>query len=170
MATQNILYTFGFKDAKGKPATVPVYGQFDDATATLSQLTAYASTTLLKLDAVTEAQATYVAITLYPSLPGSGIKTAPVAGCDVEESGLLTYQLTTPSSRSYGQDIPAFLQSAFVNGVIDLADTDVAAWTAQMLNTGTVVLPTNDFFASTLAAITRGVKSFRKLGRKAKSF
>lgn len=169
MATQNILYTFGLKDAKGKPATVPVYGTFDDSTATLAQLMAYASTTLLKLDPITEAVPTYVAVTLYPSLPGSGIKTVAVAGSDVEESGLIGYQLTTPANRSYAQDIPAFLQSLYVRGHFDNTG-DVDAWTAQMLNHATVVVPTNDFFASTLNAFLKGDKSFRQFGRKAKRY
>ncbi len=168
--TTNVIYSWTFKDAKGKPASVPVYGTFDEATVTLAQLMAYASTTLLKLDPLTEGQATQVAITLFPSLPSSGIKTAPVAGSDVEETGLLTYQLTSPLNRSFGQDIPAFTQSKFTNGVITLTDTEVIAWRDQMLNHTTYVVPSNEYWASTLNALLRGVKSFRKLGRKAKRF
>lgn len=167
--TTNILLTYGYIDAKGKKYTVPVYGTFDEATATLAQLMAYASVTLTKLDPITEGQAQYVAMTLYPALPGSGIKTAPVVNSDAEESGLMSYSLTSVGNRSYGQDIGAFDQTKFLKGLINTGDTAVQAWRDQMINHATVVVPTNDYWLSTLSTLVKGVKSFRKKGKRSRN-
>ncbi len=161
MTTQYLTHAVTILDSDGNRKSIPIYESYDSA-ATLSAILAYCATTLGYLDAIIDGQIVKQSITLEIALPTSGIKTAPVAGSNVQESGLLTYLTDAPIKRSFGQDIPAFAQAAFSGKVIDLTNTNVATWTARMIATGTTLLATNQDFLAHLVSVVKGVKTFRK--------
>jgi hypothetical protein len=164
MAIQNVLITYTVQDADGDSASVPLYGTFDDGTVTLSALVGYAQGRASELNDITDAKPTKIAITLYPPLP-SGMKASPVAGSDVEKTGLLTFNLVSPSGKAYGQDIPGFFDAGFSGDVVNPVGTEIEAWVDSMTSGVLAVTVTNDFWTSTLDNLRKGVKSFRKLGR-----
>ncbi len=164
MAIKNAIHTVTLQDADGDQASVPLYVQYDDATATLSALAAYMAARVAELDAITDAQIVKQALQIQGSLPG-GIKVAPVAGSDVERTGLITFNLLTPAGKAYGMDLPGFKTSKFTGDAINLADADVAAWVTAMTTLGGTMNHLNDLWSSTLASARKGTKSFRKLGR-----
>lgn len=165
MATQYAVHQVTLQDDKGERRSIPLYFTYDSAT-TLSAILAYASVTLEKLDAITDGQIVSHSITLNLAIPG-GLKASPVADCDVEETGLITYLTSAPVKRSFGQDIPSFKQSKFVGGKINLADTDVTAWTDRFIATGTSLVGSNQDFLAALASVRTGRKTFRKSRRAA---
>ncbi len=161
MTTQFLTHSITVLDADGNRKSVPIYFSYDSA-ATLSAILAYCAVTLADLDLILDGQIVKQTVTLEIALPSSGIKTAPVAGSNVQESGLITYLTDAPIKRSFGQDLPAFKQGKFTGKVINLADTDVAAWTARMTATGTTLLATNQDFLAHLVSAPKGLKTFRK--------
>jgi hypothetical protein len=160
MSDQFLTHSITILDADGNRKSIPIYEKYDSA-ATLSSILAYVATTLGFLDLILDGQIVKQQVTLEVALP-SGLKSAPVAGSNVQESGLITYLTTAPIKRSFGQDIPAFAQTKFTGKVINLADTDVANWTGRMVATGTTLLATNQDFLATLLSAPKGVKTFRK--------
>lgn len=165
MATSQVLHQVTIEDADGNRKSLPLYFEYDTGTATLSGIITYAAVNLGTLDPIIDGQIVSHSITLVLSLPTSGIKTAPVAGSNVQESGLITYLTDAPVKRAYGQDIPAFAQSKFAQKEIDLADTEVSDWTDRMLATGGVLVATNQDFLAHLASVRSGIKTFRKQRR-----
>lgn len=161
MTTQFAVHSVTVLDADGNRKAIPIYLTYDSA-ATLSSLLTYCSVGLAALDLLLDGQIVQQSLTLNIALPTSGIKTAPVAGSNVQESGLITYLTDAPIKRSFGQDIPAFAQSKFTGKVINLGDTDVAAWVARMVSTVTTMLPSNQDFLAHLVSAPKGVKTFRK--------
>lgn len=163
MAIQNAVISYRIQDATGVVKSYPDYITFDDATATLSSLQTYAQATAVLLDAVTAGKITGVSLTLFQTLPG-GLKANPIAGSDVEETGLFTYN-TTIANRSYGEDIPAIEQSLLAGKNIDLNNVDVMAWTAHQLNQALAAKPTSEEWASTFTSVRTAQKTFRKSRR-----
>lgn len=164
MTVQNAIHTITLQDADGDQASLPLYVTYDDATATLSSLAAYMAARVADLDAITDAQIVKQSLLLQNALPG-GIKTSPVAGSDVERTGLITFNLLTPSGKAYGMDIPGFKSSKFSGDAINLADADVSTWTTNMISTSGTMKHLNDLWSSVFSTVRKGVKSFRKLGR-----
>ena len=167
MTTQYLVHSVTLQDDKGERRSIPLYWTYDSG-ASLSSILAFCAVTLLDLDAITDAQIVKQTITLDIALPSSGIKTAPVSDCDVEETGLITYLTNAPVKRSFGQDIPGFKQGKFTGGKINLADTDVSTWTGRFTGTGTTLLGSNQDFLAALASVRSGNKTFRKSRRAAK--
>ena len=162
------VHSVTIQDAKGERTSIPIYMAYDPAVETLTSIAAYMSVTLGALDSVTDGQIVSHSLSLNGVMPTGGIKTAPVAGSDTEETGLLTFLTNSPTKRAYGQDIPAFAQAGFVGGKIDLAQTDVAAWVTRALATGGTFQFTNQDFLAFLASVRSGNKTFRKHRRAAK--
>src|SRR5574337_1806557 len=164
MAIQNAIHTITLQDADGDQASVPLYVSYDDAVATLAALSAYMAGRCAEIDAITDPQIVRQSLLLQTALPG-GLKAAPVAGSDVERTGLITFNLTTPTGKAFGLDVPGFKASKFSGDNINLADVDVAAFTTTVTTGGGTMTHKNDLWSSTLATVRKGVKSFRKLGR-----
>lgn len=165
--TAYAVHTIVMQDAKGERTSIPIYMRYDPAVATLSSIAAFIAGNVTQLDAITDGQIVSSSLSLQYALPG-GIKTAPVADCDVEETGLLTYLTDSPTKRSFAEDIGAFAQTKFVAGKINLADTDVAAWVSRATSTGGTFEFRNADFLAALATVRSGVKTFRKHRRAAK--
>jgi len=161
MATQYLTQSISILDADGNVRSLPIYFEYDSAT-TLSTIITYCAVTLGQLDDIIDGQIVKQSITLELPLPSSGIKTAPVAGSNVQETGLLTYLTDAPIKRSFGQDIPAFAQSMFTGKVINLGATEVETWTDRIVASGGALVATNSDFLAHLVSVTKGVKTFRK--------
>lgn len=164
MAVQNAIHTITLQDADGDQASLPLYVTYDDATATLASIAAYMAARCADLDAITDAQIVKQSFLLQTALPG-GLKGAPVAGSDVERTGLITFNLLTPSGKAYGMDIPGFKASKFTGDAINLGDADVTTWTTNIMSLAGTMKHLNDLWSSTFTSVRKGVKSFRKLGR-----
>lgn len=166
MATQAVLISMGVIDADGDRATIPIYGTFDDATATLGSLAAWAAARVSQLDPVLDVQVVSMGITIYPTLPG-GIKLTPNAGSDVEKTGLFTFGLFgLAASKSHSIDVPGFLPSKFVGDNVNTSDAAVQAFYNGYLAPYGTVIPTETTFSSPLSTFRKAVKSFRKLGKR----
>lgn len=166
MATQAIIVSYSVVDADGDRASMPIYGLFDDATATISSIEAWAAARAGQLDAILDGQIVAEGITIYPALPG-GLKVAPNPGSDVEKTALFTWGLGgLAAGHSQGMDIPAFLPSKFVGDVVNTADAAVTAFVNGILPPFGTITPTNEDWSTGLYSLRRAVKSFRKVGRR----
>lgn len=164
MAIQHALLTIGVHDDTGVPTTFNDYISFDNGTATLSSLAAAVSAEVGAFDDLTEAVVDYVTLTLNYALP-AGMKTDPVAGSDVEETGLINFTTTSEDGRTYSQDIPAILQSLLVGKNINLAGPNAAsAWVTLVTTVGTFT-SLDDRYAFRLVSARSGEKTFRKKRR-----
>lgn len=164
MAVQNAIISYTVLDADGDQASVPIYASYDDATMTLASMTTWVQQVAGYLDAVIDCQVTKINVQLAVNLP-AGLKPAPIAGCDVERTGLITYNLTTPAGKAYGQDIPGWATDEFEGDNIKLGSLDVLQWTGRMTGAVAPFTAKNDLWSTTLASVRKGVKSTRKLGR-----
>jgi hypothetical protein len=159
MAIFNAIYSFTIQDADGERTAFPVYVEFAD-TVTLADvntgLMAYGSL----LDAILDGQIVKNRVTV--ELPvDSGYKSAPVAGSEIEVTGLITFSLDDPVGKTYSNDIPAFARSKFVGNKINLTDADVAAWISRGVS-ATPPAEKNDLWSGFLLAVRSGRKTFRK--------
>lgn len=165
MPMQKALLSFTVEDDKGYKGSVPFYMLYDDATATLASILAYVDTFATLVDNITEAKIISQSVVLYPTL-GAGLKANPVANSDVQESGLFTFPLNGLSAKSYSIDIPAFIQSAFVDDAINTTVTAVSDWLAEINNPTAELVSYNDIWAFSLGTVRKARKSFRKFGKR----
>lgn len=148
-------------DADGDISTTPI--NIPLGTLTITQLAGFLQGAATDLDAITEGKLVSINVNLDVDLP-SGLKSAPVANSDVQESGLLTY---TAANTKYvwSQIIPAFVQGKFSGKNINLADTAVTTFTNRMINGATVasaLVQPSDKYENDLQSVKSGTKRFRK--------
>lgn len=163
MAIQKILATYSVQDADGDRASIPIYGTFDDATATLGSIAAWVAARADDIDNILDAQIVSMGYTIFPTLPIS-LKIAPNAGSDVEKTGLFTFNLDVSPVRAFGVDVPGFLPSKFAGDLINFADAEVVAFVAGLTPPYGTITPKDERWSYSIAAARKGVKSFRKLG------
>lgn len=163
MATLHTIVSAVIEDADGDRQSIPIYGDFDTVAHTIADLLAWASVTLTYLDPITDGKIVKHFITLQPDLP-AGLKSDPVAGSDVEETGLITFNTTSPGSKAFSQDIPAFKRTLYTGDLIDVAAAtgDVHDWVARMTDQTLTVIAKNQDWGYSLSAARKGVKTFRK--------
>lgn len=158
MATVNAYVSSQILDSNGVTASHQQYIQFAD-TVTLADLNTWAAAYLADLDNVTDGQITRATVTADLTIPGSA-KSAPVADCDVEETGLFNLsQAVLPFK--YGVDIPAIAQSLIVDGKIDLTAGAVTTFISILTTVTNGVTAVSKAF-NALIALLDAVKSFRK--------
>lgn len=68
------------------------------------------------------------------SVPPSGLKNAPIDDSKVEETGVFDFG-NASTAYVYGQQTPSLDDDKAPGGIINLADTDVAAWVTLLLGT-----------------------------------
>jgi len=165
MALINTILSYTIQDADGERQAFPYYAQIDDTT-TLAGLQVFLDEYGTLLDAIIDGAIKKERIVLDFPLT-DGVKADPVAGSEIEKTGLLSYPLISVPGKTFSQDIPAFKVSLFVGNKINLSDTDVVAWTGASKSTGD--LPeTNDTWGSELQTVRLGQKTFRKHRRQTK--
>jgi len=127
MAVLQAHVSFRVLDALGVIASLPIPFTQDD-TVTLADLATFVNTLAPLVDGVTDAEIVGIDIVLTDPLPG-GLKTAPVAGSEVERVGLFNFSQNAIKYK-YGIPIPALKQTLIVNGRINLAASAVTAFVA----------------------------------------
>jgi hypothetical protein len=168
MATLQASIAVTIRDEPGERTAASAYFTFPD-TLTLAQTVTYLQTLISRVDAVTDGVVDRARLSLTVPLPG-GIKTTPATGSDNEETGLFTFKLTDPGSKSWAFDVPAIAQAvlqASSPNRIDLTNTDVQNLVTYFTSSGAGT-PTNNVWSSTLSAIRTALKTFRKHRRQAK--
>lgn len=165
MALQKALVSYTIEDAKGYKGSMPLYVQYDDAVATLASILATVDSLNTIVDNITEGMINSVSVVLYPTL-GAGLKATPVANSDIEESGLFTFPLVSLPSKSFSIDVPALIQTAFVDDAINTAETNVAAFLDEVNSDTSDLIMKNDVWSSSLGVVRKARKSFRKFGKR----
>lgn len=165
MADLNIIYSFTLLDDSGKKRPVQIYATEHDADTVAAAITNLTNLAAL-LDALTDGQIVQQRLVVYKEVSGA-LKSAPVSGANLEETGLLNYPMTGLLNRGYSIDIPAFPDGktlALDHNLIDLTDTAVAAFNTFISTVGFPQVKDDDWQAA-LGAVRSGVVTFRKLRR-----
>jgi hypothetical protein len=113
-------------DDLGVTASAPYYITTDDSLA-LADINTAVQAYITDLDAVTDGQ--IIKVTLDLDVPLPTVKSAPVAGAEVERGGLFNFLQDNVKYR-FGVLVPAFKKSLIVNGKINLAATAVSTFIA----------------------------------------
>lgn len=169
MTTQDLIVSTTIQDEPGEKTATPAYFTFPD-TQTVAQLITFCQTVQSDLDAIIDGKITRCRAIVEIPLAG-GLKSTPATGSDNEETGLLTYSLTSPSSKSFSQDIPAVAQAVLLStdkNKVDLTNAAVEAWTILMTGGGSPYIGSNNVWSTALNAVKTGLKTFRKHRRQAK--
>lgn len=167
MADLNIIYSFTLKDASGKKRPVQVYATEHDTDLVSAAVLNMANLAAL-LDAITDAQIVQERLIIYQPVAGA-LKAAPVAGSNLEETGLLNYPMTGLLNRGYSIDIPALPDSTQLAGnptKIDLTNVSIAAFNTFISSVGFPQVKDDDW-QTALGAVRSGDVTFRKLRRQA---
>jgi len=129
---------------------------------TIADLTAWNAAYAEAVDNVTEGEIVATNITLFPDLPG-GIKSSPVAGSDVQEGGLITFDLTG-SDYTDAVRIPAYLQSLFAADGQSIPDSGATNALVDLLLgvDGVIDTAASNRFEVVYLGYSTGKKSFRK--------
>lgn len=175
-ATQAIRFSATVQDETGTTASAPSYALIDPA-QTVTQMLADFATWALALDALTDGQIVKGRIEVAVDLTTAAytgatppLKTAPVEGGRVEQTGVLNF---SPASilRRYGQVIPAIADTLLGTGDrIDLTNAAVGVFRDILKNTGGVTVlgytnPAEQLLASFVDAVTSFRKRRRQLAR-----
>lgn len=120
-------------DSLGVTASAPFYLQFPDA-STLAEINTAVQAILTDLDDVTDGQILRATIEIDAILPG-GLKSAPVAGSEVERGGLFNW-FQTGIKYKFGVLVPALSASVVVDGKIDLSNVAVSTFLALVTAIG----------------------------------
>jgi len=164
MATRQGRISLRIKDATKVSKAYTEYVTFDDATATLASIGAALNGVCAYVDPITDGQIMSVAFTLFHSLP-SGLKGAPVAGSDVEETGLFSFNTPAPAGKGYSIDVPAIAQSILSGRSIIVDAGDGQTYVNDVTATGATFRDTDDKWAYTLDSVRSAQKTFRKSRR-----
>lgn len=158
MATYEGLLSAELHDVIGTPSSTNLYLKVPD-TVTVANLATFVQDYSAVLDPITGAQIDRMSIKI--TLPFSGAKSAPIAGSEVEKTGLFNFE-QTGSFYKFGIDIPAIAASVLTTGgLIDLTNTNVQAW-ITFLGTVTAGITVVSKFLNTLVALLDALISFRK--------
>jgi hypothetical protein len=150
------IITFSLRDDAGKRSSVPVYVP---ATGTEAQVSALADVLAEAIDNVTGAVIESISISMAHTLP-AGLKAVTVADSLNGMGGLFSFD-AADTPYSYSVFVPAIRPSLVTLGVIDPADTDVAAFVTAM-HSGTADLDPSDRYANDLLLLHGVEVRFRK--------
>jgi len=163
MANLNAHFSVQILDDLGVTASAPYYVQTSD-TGTLAEIVTAVQEVITDLDAITDGQ--IIKVTFDIDVPLPTVKTAPVAGAEVERGGIFNWSQQNVKYR-FGILVPAFKKSLIVNGKINLAATAVTTWNALMSAIGGTI-DWQSTGGNLLVSFTDALITFRK-HRKAES-
>jgi len=159
MANPDIL-SIEITDAEGVTASSPIYLNVP-STVTVADLTTLAGEYMTLLDAIIDGQITGATYHIVPAAGAfTGLKSAPVAGSNVESTGLFNFSQTGIKYK-FGIDVPSIANSKIVGGRVNLSDSDVAAWMGFMTTVHLTVTVVSKFVL-TLVALIDALRTFRK--------
>jgi hypothetical protein len=146
------------QDAEGILATNKIYVDLDD-TKTIAQLRTDGHSYLEALDNITDGQIIRAHVAV-PIALGGTVKTSPVAGSNVESTGLFNFSQVS-SAYKEGVDVPAIAQATIVSGHIDLTNTDIQNW-INFITVASSVVTVVSKFNNVLQALLDALRTFRK--------
>jgi len=146
-------------DKLGVEVSMPLYVRLDD-TKTLAQVLTDANLLGQQLDPISDSQITDFEVRIKNGSGVSGGKSSPAATAENERTGLFNFSQST-SPYKFGIDVPSIADSKIVNGKIDLANADIAAFIAAMIAAGTAATPESTSLY-TLLALLDALLTFRK--------
>ena len=160
MAAPHVFLTWTIRDAKGK-TSVAKMNMPDSADIAIAKT--FIGSTAQLIDPLIKGQITELGIGLSVDLPGSGLKTAPLADSDVEEGARFNW--TADSGAKTNFRIPTFDEAKMVSGTIlvDTADTDVDAFVQRVLagqTVGLINVSPSDDRGSDIVGLDSAVESF----------
>lgn len=164
MALQKVIFTYTIMDDLGLRKSLDVYAYYEDTTATLSTLVTYMQASETLLDAMTDGAIVAAGMKVFPALV-AGLKTDAVEGSDIEEAGLITYNLSGTPLRAYSEEIPAIAQAVLVGKNINYASGSGQNWTNHQLNGALAAHPFDDRWSSGFVSVRAAQKKFRKSRR-----
>lgn len=151
-------FSYRILDELGIEATCLLYVHYDPATTIANIVAEYQSTSLL-LDAIIGGQVLPGTCRIEID-PDAGVKASPDAGSRVEQTAVFDFS-NNVTSRKWGDAVPSFSNSKITAGKINIADTDVVAWTTNLTSAVTTGHYSNNAFQQ-LVAVTDAFLSFRK--------
>lgn len=156
MATIIGSLSFGGVDALGVPTNYNQDFSFDDA-KTAAQIATFANDAFDHFTGASDAGWTSIAVTLYPAVNNP---TTAVAGSEAERTGLFNFSQASGRFK-YGVDVESIVQTAIVDGKINLADTNISNWVDYLTaaHSGFVLISKA---ALALSALVDALISFRK--------
>jgi len=161
MAQVKTILSFTTQDADGEIAAMPIYCTMDD-TQTLGDIAVLVAAIGILVDTVMDGKVIKQFMKFEVNV--GAVKSDPVAGSEIETTGLISFPLEGLTQKSYSLDIPAFARSLFVGNKINLANVDVGALIEVMTGVSPFPPPivTNDTWSYNLLTPTKGRKTFRK--------
>jgi hypothetical protein len=158
--TQEAQFSFTLQDELGTTASMTIYSLLDP-TKTIANLVTDWQAWATLITAITGAKILHGTsrVVLTPTADQSS---KPVAGSRVEQTAVFDFP-NASNPRLFGEALPALLDTKISGGSINLADTDVAAFTTAMHSaSGTAASePTSNQFL-VLQALHDAFLSFRK--------
>lgn len=127
------------------------------ATVTLAQITSFNTAFAPLLDAVIDGVIMEVRVRLQLTLPG-GLRSSPVAGSDVHEGALLTFDVDS-TTFAFSHYIPTWRD--YSDDQVNLAGTGVSAFITE-LEDGDGTISPSDRYANDLVTNTAATKVNRK--------
>jgi len=160
MATVLGMLSTRLKDAEGIITNHELFFEFSDA-STVVQIQTFADAFMAVLDAITEAQPIQQTFRIILGLDGA--KVAPLADSDIQETLLMSYTVADGTYK-WGDDVGAYIDAINVGGRIDLANADLAAYTAFMTSAHGTFTPASRY-GDALATLYSATETFRKKRR-----
>lgn len=146
-----------WRDTEGREVSVPLYFDTGDVSTVALAQTAYTTYELL-LQALS-GNALFEAEVCFPLVStGAG---SPDSGYNVRSGAYASFM--NSDSQADGLYIPGILESKMINGILDIAETDVAAFITEAIS-GAIPLSTRGS-GSKWSSIIRGFETVRKLRR-----
>lgn len=157
MATVLGSFSSRIKDSEGVTVAKELYFTFDD-THTMADITAFSNAYLAVLDPLTEGEIVQQVFRI--QLGFSGLKSAPLADSDVQET-LLTSYVQNGSFSHWGDDVPAEIDAVIVNGRVDLTNAVLVAYSG-FLTAAHSGFQAAGRIGNALVALYSGTETFRK--------
>jgi len=149
-------------DALDIQAETSVYALIDP-TASFDTILAQFNAWLADLDACTDGQVIDAELEVLPALPG-GLKTAPVAGSRVEQTGMLSFN-STGDTHKWATAIPALSNSGTVvsaGKIVITSGAPAQVLAALLAGGGTAALAWTNATSQAIASFASALISFRR--------
>lgn len=155
-------YSLTLRDAKGDKANVVV--PFNESGVAIADIIEGGQDLVGLVDPITECVVESVRVSLNIDLPGTGEKTDPVAGSDVQEGANFGFSAAGTDYR-HTIRIPGILEALQSGKSITIVGNDAETFVDAIVDgyatTGDTILPT-DSYGNDLDGVITAVKTFRK--------
>jgi hypothetical protein len=158
VATVLFGFSYRIRDAEGIIVSKEFFASAED-TVTIANVQAFSDAYTALLDTLTEGEIIQATVRVILTL--TGLKGAPVADSDVQET-LLTSYIQSGTFSKWGDDIPAEIDALIVNGRVDLTNALLVAYAAFLVAAHSGFTPASRY-GHPLVALYSGTETFRTL-------